>query len=194
MKVKLDFTKRTLEIETPKLPIIEGKGSKAAVSWVVRQVKKMPDLNPILKIYWPRMREGKSLDFTMSEFLDAKGKMPIPHQAKKEALISFVVSAVIDMGANIKSFSKMVNTISGAVANFYDALLKELKVVEVAKRSPQKKTAARELSINLKKIETQIVSEVGTTPPKVEARSNPVSVFFRILPIRERRYLDGKYN
>lgn len=105
-----------------------------------------------------------------------------------------MVSAVIDMGANIKNSKQVINLISGAVANFYEAVLKELTVLTVTRRLPAKRALVEEPVDNPENHEVHVAPDLSVEPPGVEVVSKPMSAFFRILPIRERRYLDKKYN
>jgi len=191
MKVKLDLSKKTLEIETPRLPILGGKGSKASVSWVVKQAQEMPELDPIFKIYWPRQREGKSLDFSLSDFVNKKRQIELPPQAKKEPPTSFVVSIVVDLGADIKRSKRLIDTLSGSVANFYDAVLKDLKVARIA--TPKVVNSHSAIDDGGKDVSEPNVS-VSQEVNQGELNSRRSSVFFRILPVRNRRYLDDRYN
>ena len=187
MIVTLDLAKKSLEIETERLPILEGRGSRGIVGAIVKRIKEVPDLDPIFKFYWPRSKKVY-LDFCLSDFYNLKGKVNYPERAKKEPPSSYSVSAVIDLGNNLKRPKPLLNLLSGAVNSFYESVLLATKIQKL-----ESNPANRPKSKETKSGTEDTSHQENIEKPSLEKPKSP-NVFFRILPIRETRYLDDRYN
>ena len=54
--VRLDFNKRTLETETPRLEVEQKPGAKSAISWVTKQIKPSTGFEPLIRLWWPNKK------------------------------------------------------------------------------------------------------------------------------------------
>ena len=191
MKVRLDFNKRTLEIETGRLEVENRPGAKSAISWVTKQIKPQTGFQPLIKLWWPKKKIP--FDFTLADYEERKGKLDLPVELKKSAPSRYQIVAVLDLGADIKR-SKLSDEIAHFVESFYETVLQNLKAPKSQKQFDREDTVHPAAA---QKPLTPALKEPNRSSDEVVPGSDKAKdsrVFFRILPIRERRYLDDRYN
>jgi hypothetical protein len=185
LKIKLDLKGRRLEMETAQLPVSTNpKGAIGAINWIAKQVKKGPDINPVFRMKWPK--SPKTTDFSLNQHAEEGAKSV--QVTKIGPPKSFVIAAVSDLSSEMRSPSKLISALEGAVFAFYKSVLRDLKIAKIP-REIKTKSPVPDLP------EKTQVERAEMPRPTVElekATSSPT--IFRILPIRERRYLDPKYN
>ena len=191
MTVRLDFNKRTLEIETPRLEVENRPAAKSAISWVTKQIKQRTGFQPLIKLWWPNKKIP--VDFTLAEYEERKGKLALPAELKKSAPARYQIATVLDLGADIKR-NKLSDEIAHFVESFYETVLQNLKAPK-AQNQPNREgtvhpaTAQRPLTPDSEEPVPSRDTEISSPDKTKDTR-----VFFRILPVRERRYLDDRYN
>ena len=189
--VRLDFNKRTLETETPRLEVEQKPGAKSAISWVTKQIKPSTGFEPLIRLWWPNKKIP--YEFTLSEYEEVAGKLALPREFRQSAPSRFQISSVLDLGSDIKR-QKLSEMMALFVESFYETVLQNLKTPKVAVRT--RKTAPTDTKKEL--AETNPAPSEPEKPKKDElvkpTKTAESHTFFRILPIRERRYLDDRYN
>ena len=125
LDVELDFNKRTLKfsgkIQTPK----DVKQTRAAVNFVLNQLKNIEDESLFVKFNWPG--RINSTQGAVVEFLDEEKRPNLVPDNFKGLPVSAEVIRIIDLGAGIKSSKKLNEIFDTEVINFYKNSLQILK-------------------------------------------------------------------
>ena len=156
----------------------------SSINWFVRQLREARDIDPIIRVYWPRSSHPSGCK--LSELQEQSTSILIPEARKKTLPASFEVAWVIDLGSRYKGTGMYVDDVTGALPRFYEAVSERLKVYVPKKNKPvQSKSVDSGQKDLVFDAETEVEPKVAKEPPRE---------VFRIDPTRERRYLNERYN
>ncbi len=188
--LRADLVRRTFELSSRLLAPTDRSRPQSCINWFVRQLREAQELDPLVRVYWPRSSNPSNCK--LSE-IELGGINILISEARKKTLpTSFEVAWVIDLGGRFKGRSTFVDDVTGAVPRFYEVVSERLR-----EWKPKVTKEPRDYE------ETSLISDqqkpVSTIPDPIERAAfqrqvDPPREVFRIAQRTERRYLDDRYN
>lgn len=186
IQLTADFLKRTVEVssrlESPK----DRARPKSSIDWLIKQLNQAQELDPIIRVYWPRSPIPTVMK--LSDITEHGTADLIPEVRKRQLPNYFEIAWVIDLGSRFKGTNTFVDDVTGAIPRFYTVIVEELKTW-----SPRPAKKNREIEDTPEKA-TSDAPFLALPAPKEETPPEPPREVIRIAPLRERRYLDDRFN
>ncbi len=183
LKITANFTRRSIDLSYRLNVPDDSKRATSIVNWFSKQLGEVRAFEPIVRAYWPRRANptyGKLTDIAAGQ-LDTI----VPDSFRKDKPTAIEITWIVDLGSRFKGNTTFVDDAMGALPLFYSKVVKDLRVWKVKQKKPPEKTQ-QPLPLEEK---TETATEEAPT-----VRPAPPPDVFRILPVRETRYLNEEFN
>jgi len=123
LEVCADLKKRSITVSMKLRAPDEPKGAKARLNWLLRQLQNSKPEGLHIRCFWPG--RTKSSQFTLAALRDAPDLIAKDHEG--QALLSFEVLLVKDLGSKFAQRRLFLTELEGAVPQFYQEVAQHVK-------------------------------------------------------------------
>ena len=123
--VNLNLARRTLFLSATLKAPQDVKQQRTGISFVLNQLREYEKDDLLIRVNWPR--RTKSTELPISQCQDEDDRKALLSSATKELPTSVDIIRVLDIGAGIKSASKLPNIVEDALMLFYKDVVQDLK-------------------------------------------------------------------
>jgi hypothetical protein len=129
ISMRANFIKRTIELSSMIYAPTNKSRAKGSINWFVKKFKQTHDMNPIIRVYWPRSRTPSSA--TLSEIETGGVDQLINDSQKKLTPVRFEVAWVIDLHRNFTGVQNFPNHAQEALLHFFRNALDVIKIPKI---------------------------------------------------------------
>lgn len=123
--VTLNFQRRTLTLSASIQAPQDVKQQRAAISFVTQQVKHLADSDLNVRVNWPR--RTKATELPIAKALDEYERKNLISESTSDLPTSVELIRLVDLGARIKSSSKVPEEMEAHLETFYGEVVQQLK-------------------------------------------------------------------